>query len=123
MVYFYCHNSHLLSNYENNLKLLVKSKNLEQELQFNKINELWELEENNFKAKELVKILCPVCKEELDTIAPCECGGIYYAVYKDGKRSYSNCVAICNTWNCKNSLLTSAWAAIKHFSEKSFTII
>jgi len=111
MVYYYCHNSHLLSAYENNIKLLIKAKNIEQELEL------------IFKDKEIVKILCPVCKEEMDTIAPCSCGGIYYAIYTDGKRSYSNCIAMCNNWNCNNSLSKTAWAVIKQYSEKSFTII
>jgi len=123
MVYYYCHNSHFLSEAENTIKLLIKSKNIEQELEFFKVNELWQVMENKLEDKEIIKVYCPVCKEEMDSIAPCTCGGLYYAIYSNGKRSYSNCLAMCNTWNCKNSLISSAWKAIKQYGEKNFTIL
>lgn len=123
MCFYYCHNTHLLSNNENEIKLLIQSQKSEELVLFTYEANNWKNSATSFNKNDKIKILCPVCLEELDSIAPCMCSGVYFAIYTNKKRSYSQSVSICNNWGCKNSLYFSAWKAIKSFGEKSFSIL
>lgn len=123
MCLFYCHNAHLISKSDNSLNLIIKGKRCEELVTFKKDSNIWITNSKNFIFGEKLKLLCPECKQELDTIAPCPCTGVFYAIYTTEKRSYSSCKAFCNSWGCKHSLNTTAWNAVKMFGERNFSII
>lgn len=122
MCYYFCHNAHQLSNEDNSINLILIGKNNEELVNYSYKDSKWLASASNFKVGEKLKIVCPICKEELDNIAPCSCSGLTYAIYSDTKRSFSNSVAMCNSWGCIHSLKKSAWKAIKEFSEKKLYI-
>jgi len=73
-----------------------------------------------YKDNTLLTISCPICKEELDNIAPCDCikGSKFVAIYMNKKRSFSGCVGVCNSWSCYRSFMGSAWRIISRLADK-----
>lgn len=74
-----------------------------------------------FKDNQLLTVACPVCEEELDNIAPCDCtkGSKFMAIYLNKKRSFTSCVGICNSWGCYRSFMNTAWRIISRLADKS----
>jgi hypothetical protein len=60
---------------------------------------------------------CPVCREELDSIASCNCGSDnrFQALYFNPKRSFSTCIGLCTNPKCDKSFKYSAWKILASF--------
>jgi hypothetical protein len=116
----YCHNGHdlistdVLIYGESTIKLLAKNNEVKTYIYIStKEND------NTIKADKIIKegsileLLCPICEEELDNIAPCLDGkGKYLAIYLDKKRNFSNSIGICNCWGNYKNLKKPTWQII-----------
>jgi hypothetical protein len=123
----YCHNGHNLvdtktkiSGYPS-IKLLAISGDKKEEIHISAVEGDQSKKGGEvFKDKELLSLSCPVCEEELDNIAPCDCikGSKFVAIYLNKKRSFSSCVGICNSWTCYRSFMNSAWRIISRLADR-----
>lgn len=123
----FCHNAHDLINKEVKLSgypsinLLVSDGKTEQTVYISSVQgDQTKKFEKDYPKNSLLTISCPVCKEELDNIAPCDCtkGSKFVAIYLNKKRSFSSCVGICNSWSCYRSFMGSAWRIISKLADK-----
>ena len=123
----YCHNGHELmdptvkiSGYPS-IKLLAISDDKKEYINISAVeNDHGKKGGKGFKEKELLTLACPVCEEELDNIAPCDCvrGSKFVAVYLNKKRSFSSCVGVCSSWGCYRSFMNSAWRIISRLADR-----
>jgi hypothetical protein len=58
------------------------------------------LKGEGFKKNEIVKILCPICRIELDVMFDCECGAPIYLFYIDKQRNYYYGQSFCSRIGC-----------------------
>lgn len=123
----YCHNGHELidpkekiSKYPS-IKLLGVSGSNREEIHISAV-ESDQTKKGGaiFKDGEVLTLCCPVCEEELDNIAPCDCvkGSKFFAIYLNKKRSFSSCVGICSAWGCYRSFMNSAWRIISRLADR-----
>ncbi|MBN1115104.1 MAG: hypothetical protein JXA66_07165 [Oligoflexia bacterium] len=114
----FCHNSHDLLDNENtisgypSIKLLFCNGRISEYVYFSAVrSDNTRIGGDMFDGPEGISIKCPVCREELDSIAPCFCSekGVQVAVYLDGKRSFNDSIGVCTNPECHNSLKKSAW--------------
>ncbi|MFH1223032.1 MAG: hypothetical protein V1647_01660 [Pseudomonadota bacterium] len=124
----YCHNGHRLIDEEvkiskyPSIKLLVSDGKNEEIINISAIEgDQQKKFKKGFANGTLLIISCPVCKEELDNIAPCDCikGSKFVAIYLNKKRSFSTCLGVCNSWSCYRSFMGSAWRIISRLADKS----
>ena len=123
----YCHNGHDLIDKKvkisgsPSIKLLAISADKKEEINICAVEgDQSKKGGEGFKNKELVALSCPVCEEELDNIAPCDCirGSKFVAIYLNKKRSFSSCVGICSSWGCYRSFMSSAWRIISRLADR-----
>ena len=125
----YCHNGHdLISNDVKisgypSIKLTVAGHdNKKQDVYISAVDGDHEKQGGKgFKDNQLLTICCPVCEEELDNIAPCDCtkGSKFVAIYLNKKRSFTSCLGVCNSWGCYRSFMNSAWRIISRLADKT----
>ena len=123
----YCHNAHNLIDEEvkiagyASIKLLLSDGKHEEVINMSAVDgDHTKKYKKGFSKDSLLVISCPICKEELDNIAPCDCieGSKFVAIYLNKKRSFSGCVGVCNSWNCYRSFMGSAWRIISRLADK-----
>ncbi len=56
-----------------------------------------------FRDGEIVKILCPVCRDELHVLVPCECGGPVYIFYLDRNLRHQYGQSFCSKIGCSKA--------------------
>jgi len=124
----YCHNGHDLLDNEleisgyPSIKLLVSDKKHEEIINISAVEGDQQRKfKKGFADKTLLTVSCPMCKEELDNIAPCDCvkGSKYVAIYLNKKRTFGGCVGVCNSWGCFRSFMGSAWRIISRLADKT----
>ncbi len=124
----YCHNGHDLINNDvkvsgyPSINLLLSDGKSEQLVYISAIQgDNSKKFDTTYPEHTLLTVMCPVCKEELDNIAPCDCvkGSKFVAIYLNKKRNFSSCVGICNSWNCSRSFMGSAWRIISRLADKN----
>ncbi|MFC1570597.1 hypothetical protein ACFL4E_02315 [Candidatus Omnitrophota bacterium] len=72
-----------------------------------------------FKKNEIVKILCPTCRTELDVLFNCECGAPIYLFFLDKKRNYYYGQSFCSRIGCvKASQLRFSHEMLQEFISK-----
>lgn len=115
---YFCHNGHSLLceevkvNNSASIKLLFATANKEGLVYLSPEQDKNIIKaETEFKDNELLRIMCPECKEELDNIAPCKCsnGSKFVALYLNRNRSFNDSVGLCNRWKCSNLYLQNTW--------------
>jgi hypothetical protein len=77
------------------------------------------LKGDGFQKNEIVKILCPMCRTELDVLFECECGAPIYLFYIDKKRDYYYGQSFCSRIGCvKASQLRFSQDILQEFISK-----
>lgn len=123
----FCHNAHNLINQDvkisgyPSINLVVSDGKTEQMVYISSVQgDQAKKFDTAYPDNTLLTISCPICKEELDNIAPCDCtkGSKFVAIYLNKKRSFSGCVGVCNSWNCYRSFMGSAWRIISRLADK-----
>ena len=64
---------------------------------------------HDFEPGEVLRVRCPVCREELPSLAPHDCtpGAAYVVLFLRGDADMRHVAAVCNAWGCPASLLRS----------------
>jgi len=124
----YCHNGHSLIETKvkisgfPSIKLRVSDGKIEEIIYISAVQgDNVKKYEHGYPKNTLLVVSCPVCKEELDNISPCDCikGSKFVAIYLNKKRSFSGCVGVCNSWDCYRSFMNTAWRIISRLADKS----
>jgi hypothetical protein len=77
------------------------------------------LKGDGFQKDEIVKILCPICRTELDILFECECGAPIYLFYIDKQRNYYYGQSFCSRIGCvKASQLRFSQDMLQEFIKK-----
>jgi len=78
------------------------------------------LKGEGFEKNEIVKILCPLCRTELDVLFDCECGAPIYLFYIDKQRNYYYGQSFCSRIGCiKASQLRFSQDMLQEFISKN----
>ncbi|MEI6080023.1 MAG: hypothetical protein WCQ53_05270 [bacterium] len=123
----YCHNGHDLISSESKISgypsiklLIIDEKNKKHDVYISAVDaDHTRKGGDELKKDQVVTVACPVCEEELDNIAPCDCtkGSKFVAIYLNKKRSFTSCVGICNSWGCYRSFMNSVWRIISRLAD------
>jgi hypothetical protein len=77
------------------------------------------LKGESFNKNDIVKILCPTCRTELDVLFDCECGAPIYIFYLDKKHNYYYGQSFCSRIGCvKASQLRFSQDMLQEFMAK-----
>ena len=77
------------------------------------------LKGEGFEKNEIVKILCPTCRTELDVLFNCECGAPVYLFYLDKQRNFHYGQSFCSRIGCvKASQLRFSHDMLREFISK-----
>jgi hypothetical protein len=73
---------------------------------------------STFRLGTRLRLMCPVCRNELDVLLPCSCGrGELMSLYLTDALSEGHVAAVCNVWGCPRSRLIDNWQVISQFVE------
>ncbi len=61
------------------------------------------LDNTEFDKEEIVKILCPVCRDELPVLFMCECDAPIYLIYLDKRTNPRHAQSFCSRIGCKKA--------------------
>ncbi len=109
----YCQNGHSLIsdikiNEQNGLKFIYTNQERKKEAQIvisavvgdrTKVN----LDKTKFDKEEIVKILCPTCRNELPVLFMCECDAPIYLIYLDKRTNPRHAQSFCSRVGCKKA--------------------
>lgn len=125
----YCQNGHsLLSdvkiNEQNGLNFIYTDQEREKEAEIvisavvgdrTKVN----LDKTMFDKEEIVKVLCPTCRNELPVLFMCECGAPIYLIYLDKRTNPRHAQSFCSRIGCtKASRLRFSQEALTEFKDR-----
>lgn len=74
----------------------------------------------DLKFSELYELSCPDCGVRLPAFGPCTCGGELMTLFLDEKLSFSNCIAVCNSFGCPHSEIKSVEQLRNFYMTDSF---
>ncbi len=109
----YCQNGHSLIsdikiNEQNGLKFIYTNQERKKEAQIvisavvgdrTKVN----LDKTKFDKEEIVKVLCPTCRNELPVLFMCECDAPIYLIYLDKRTNPRHAQSFCSRVGCKKA--------------------
>jgi hypothetical protein len=77
------------------------------------------LDKTMFDKEEIVKILCPTCRNELPILFMCECGAPIYLIYLDERSNPRHAQSFCSRIGCtKASRLRFSQDALTEFKNR-----
>jgi hypothetical protein len=77
------------------------------------------LDKTKFDKEEVVKILCPTCRDELPVLFMCECGAPIYLIYLDKRTNPRHAQSFCSRIGCtKASRLRFSQDALTEFKSR-----
>jgi len=77
------------------------------------------LDKTVFDKNEIVKILCPACRNELPVLFLCECGAPIYLIYLDKRTNPRHAQSFCSRIGCtKASRLRFSQEALTEFKDR-----
>lgn len=77
------------------------------------------LDKTVFDKEEIVKILCPACRNELPVLFMCECGAPIYLIYLDKRTNPRHAQSFCSRVGCtKASRLRFSQEALTEFKDR-----
>ncbi len=109
----YCQNAHSLIsdvkiNEQKGLKFIYTSKDGKKEAEIvisavvgdrTKVN----LDKTKFTPEEIVRVLCPTCRNELPVLFMCECDAPIYLFYLDKRTNPRHAQSFCSRIGCKKA--------------------
>ncbi len=109
----YCQNGHSLIsdvkiNEQNGLNFIYTNQERKKEAEIvisavvgdrTKVN----LDDTKFDQEEVVKILCPTCRNELPVLFMCECDAPIYLIYLDKRTNPRHAQSFCSRIGCKKA--------------------
>ncbi len=109
----YCQNGHSLIsdvkiNEQNGLNFIYTNQDGQKEAEIvisavvgdrTKVN----LDQTTFDQEEIVKILCPTCRNDLPVLFMCECNAPIYLIYLDKRTNPRHAQSFCSRIGCKKA--------------------
>ena len=125
----YCQNQHSLIsdvkiNEQNGLNFIYtnQEKNKEAEIVISAVvgdRTKVSLDKTKFDKEEVVKILCPTCRNELPVLFMCECDAPIYLIYLDKSTNPRHAQSFCSRIGCKKaSRLRFSQEALTEFKDR-----
>jgi hypothetical protein len=109
----YCQNGHSLIsdikiNEQNGLSFIYTNQEQKKEAKIVISSEIGDrtivnLGKTKFDKKEIVKILCPTCRDELPVLFMCECSAPIYLIYLDKRTNPRHAQSFCSRIGCKKA--------------------